>query len=166
VGQGVRRGRRGPCGQCDPQQLTRWNIGPVITGLMFHRYDLFSVSTCQIRARPVMTALLAGPLTDPVGLGAVRADLASVVPQVLGPARVWLRISHCDRDWLTRDRRWRERSRTDRGFDRQPAQGPDVFAVGMRHGRNPETPAGSVGEIVVMRIGAVACGDPATGGGW
>ena len=33
-----------------------------------------------------MTGLLAGPLTDAVGLDAVRADLASVVPQVLGPA--------------------------------------------------------------------------------
>ena len=49
-----------------------------------------------------MTGLLADPLTDPAGLGAVRADLASVVPQVLEPARVSLRISHCDRDWLTR----------------------------------------------------------------
>jgi hypothetical protein len=43
---------------------------------------------CQIRACPVMTGLRAGPLTDAVGLGAVRADLASVVPQVLAPARV------------------------------------------------------------------------------
>jgi hypothetical protein len=49
-----------------------------------------------------MTGLLAGPLTDPAGLGAVRADLASVVPEVLEPARLSLRISHCDRDWLTR----------------------------------------------------------------
>jgi hypothetical protein len=81
-----------------------------------------------------MTGLLAGPLTDAAGLDAVRADLASVVPQILEPARVWLRISRCDRDWLNRDRRWRERSQTDRGFDRQPTQGPDVFTVGMRHG--------------------------------
>jgi hypothetical protein len=81
-----------------------------------------------------MTGLLAGPLTDAAGLDAVRADLASAVQQVLEPARVSLRISHCDRDWLNRDRRWRERSQADRGFDRQPTQGPDVFAVGMRHG--------------------------------
>jgi hypothetical protein len=73
-----------------------------------------------------MTGLLADPLTDPAGLGAVRADLASVVPQVLEPARVSLRISHCDRDWLTRDRRWRERSQADGGFDRQPTYGPVV----------------------------------------
>jgi hypothetical protein len=66
---------------------------------------------------------MTGPLADAAGLGAVRADLASVVQQVLGPARVWLRISHCDRDWLTRDRRWHERSQADRGFDRQPTQG-------------------------------------------
>jgi hypothetical protein len=46
----------------------------------------------------VLTGLLAGPLTDAVGLDAVRADLAGVVPQVLGPARVSLRISQCDRD--------------------------------------------------------------------
>ena len=78
-----------------------------------------------------MTGLLADPLTDPAGLGAVRADLASVVPQVLEPARVSLRISHCDRDWLTRDRRWRERSQTDRGFYRQPTQRPDVFGLDM-----------------------------------
>ena len=78
-----------------------------------------------------MTGLLAGPLTDAAGLDAVRADLASVVPQVLEPARVWLRVSRCDRDWLDRDRRWRERSQADRGFDRQPTQAPDVFAVGM-----------------------------------
>jgi hypothetical protein len=45
-----------------------------------------------------MTGLLAGSLTDAAGLGAVRTDLASVVPQVLGPARVSLRISQCDRD--------------------------------------------------------------------
>jgi hypothetical protein len=32
-----------------------------------------------------MTGLLAGPLTDAAGLGAVRADLASVVQQVLEP---------------------------------------------------------------------------------
>ena len=88
---------------------------------------------CQIQACPVMTGLLAGPLADAAGPGAVRADLAGVVPQLLGPARVSLRISHCDRDWLNRDRRWRGRSQADRGFDRQPAQGPDVFAVGMRH---------------------------------
>jgi len=76
---------------------------------------------------------MTGPLTDAAGPGAGCADLASVVPQVLEPARVSLRISHCHRDGLNRDRRWRERSQTDRGFDRQPAQGPDVFAVGMRH---------------------------------
>lgn len=73
-----------------------------------------------------MTGLLAGPLTDAAGLDAVRADLASAVPQVLEPARVWLRVSQCDRDGLNRDRRWRERSQADRGFDPQPAQGPDV----------------------------------------
>jgi hypothetical protein len=44
-----------------------------------------------------MTGLLVGPLTDPGRPGAVRADLAGVVPQVLGPARVWPRISQCDR---------------------------------------------------------------------
>jgi hypothetical protein len=32
-----------------------------------------------------MTGLLAGPLTDAAGLDAVRADLAGVVRQVLGP---------------------------------------------------------------------------------
>jgi hypothetical protein len=78
-----------------------------------------------------MTGLLAGPLTDAAGLGAVRADLASVVPQVLAPARVSLRMSQCDRDRLNRDRRWRERSQADRGFDRQPTQGPEVFGFGM-----------------------------------
>jgi hypothetical protein len=41
----------------------------------------------------VLTGLLAGPLAAAADLDAVRADLASVVPQVLGPARVWLRIS-------------------------------------------------------------------------
>jgi hypothetical protein len=101
---------------------------------MFHRYDFFRVSACQIQACTVMTGLLAGPLTDAAGLDAVRADLAGVVQQVLGPARVSLRISHCDRDWLNRDRRWRERSHVDRGFDRQPAQAPDVFAVACRTG--------------------------------
>jgi hypothetical protein len=35
---------------------------------MFHRYDLFSVSACQIQVCPVMTGLLAGPLTDASGL--------------------------------------------------------------------------------------------------
>ncbi len=40
-----------------------------------------------------MTGLLTGPLTDTAGLDAVRADLASVVQQVLEPARVSLRIS-------------------------------------------------------------------------
>jgi hypothetical protein len=59
---------------------------------------IFFESACQIRACPVLTGLLAGPLTDAVGLDAVRADLAGVVPQVLGPARVSLRISQCDRD--------------------------------------------------------------------
>jgi hypothetical protein len=49
-----------------------------------------------------MTGLLAGPPKDATGLDAVRADLASVVQQVLGPARVSLWISHCHRDWLTR----------------------------------------------------------------
>ena len=67
-----------------------------------------------------MTGLLAGPLADPAGLGAVRADVAGVVQQVLGPARVSLRISHCDRDGLTRGRRWRERSHTDRRLDCEP----------------------------------------------
>jgi hypothetical protein len=42
-----------------------------------------------------MTGLLAGRLTDAAGLDAVRADLAGVVWQVLGPARVSLRISQC-----------------------------------------------------------------------
>jgi hypothetical protein len=87
-----------------------------------------------------MTGLLAGPLTDAVGLDAVRADLAGVVPQVLGPARVSLRISPCDRDRLNRDRRWRERSQTDRGFDSQPTRGPDDFTVGMRFGDTPDQP--------------------------
>ena len=106
---------------------------------MFHRYDLLSSQPARSGPTPVMTGLLAGPLTDAAGLDAVRADLASVVPQILEPARVWLRISRCDRDWLNRDRRWRERSQADRGFDPQPAQGPDVFAAGMRHWgvRNP-----------------------------
>ena len=100
-------------------------------------------SACQIRACPVMTGLLAGSLTDAAGLGAVRTDLASVVPQVLGPARVSLRISHCDRDWLTRDRRWHERSQADRGFDRQPTQGPDVsqMACGTGDRRTRTEPA-------------------------
>ena len=88
----------------------------------------------------MLTGLLAGPLTDAVGLDAVRADLAGVVPQVLGPARVSLRISPCDRDRLNRDHRWRQRSQTDRGFDPQPTQEPDVFAVGMRHGDTPDPP--------------------------
>jgi hypothetical protein len=56
-----------------------------------------------------MTGLPAGPLTDAAGPDAVRADLASIVQQVPEPARVSLRISHCDRDRLNRDRRWRER---------------------------------------------------------
>jgi hypothetical protein len=51
-----------------------------------------------------MTGLLAGPLKDPAGLGAVRADLAGVVQQIRGPGRVSLRISHRGRDWLNRDR--------------------------------------------------------------
>ncbi len=67
---------------------------------MFHRYDFFRVSACQIPACPVMTGLLTGPLTDTAGLDAVRADLASVVQQVPGAARVWLQISRCDRDLL------------------------------------------------------------------
>jgi hypothetical protein len=78
-----------------------------------------------------MTGLLAGPPKDATGLDAVRADLASVVQQLLGPARVSQWIRHCDRDWLTRDRRWRERSQTDRGFYRQPTQRPDVFGLDM-----------------------------------
>jgi hypothetical protein len=87
-----------------------------------------------------MTGLLAGPLTDAAGLDAVRADLASTGQQVPGPARVSLRISPCDRNRLNRDHRWRQRSQTDRGFDPQPTQEPDVFAVGMRHGadRGPD----------------------------
>ena len=44
-----------------------------------------------------MNGLLAGPLNDAAGLDAVRADLASVVQQVLGPARVSLWIRHRDR---------------------------------------------------------------------
>jgi hypothetical protein len=60
---------------------------------MFHRYVFFRVSACRIQACTVMTGLLAGPLTDAAGLDAVRADLASIVQQVLGPARVSLRIS-------------------------------------------------------------------------
>jgi hypothetical protein len=93
--------------------------------------EIFFESACQIRACPVMTGLLAGPLADPAGLGAVRADVAGVVQQVLAPARVSLRMSQCDRDRLNRDRRWRERSQADRGFDRQPTQGPEVFGFGM-----------------------------------
>ena len=85
----------------------------------------------------MLTGLLAGLLTDAAGPGARRADLASAVQQVLGPARVWLRISQCDRDGLNRDRRWRKRSQADRGFDRQRAQGPDVFAVALGHGGPP-----------------------------
>jgi hypothetical protein len=50
----------------------------------------FRVSACQIQACTV----LAGLLTDPAGPDAAHADLASVVPQVLGPAPVSLRISH------------------------------------------------------------------------
>jgi hypothetical protein len=94
----------------------------------------FRVSAGQIQACLVMTGLLAGPLTDAAGLGAVRADLAGVGQQVVEPARVWLRISPCDRDWLNRDRRWRERSQTDRGFDRQPMAEADTFGLGVRHG--------------------------------
>jgi hypothetical protein len=52
-----------------------------------------------------MTGLLAGPLKDATGVGAVHADLAGVVQQVPGPARVSLRISPCDRGWLNLDRR-------------------------------------------------------------
>ena len=89
-----------------------------------------------------MTGLLAGPLTDAAGPDAVRADLASVVQQVLEPARVSLRISHCDRDWLTRDRRWRERSQADGGFDRQPTHGP-VFTLGMWSWDPPDPPCSS-----------------------
>jgi hypothetical protein len=44
-----------------------------------------------------MTGLLAGPLTDAAAPDAVR-----VVQHVLEPARVSLRISRCDRDWLNR----------------------------------------------------------------
>jgi hypothetical protein len=121
---------------------------------------------CQIQACPVMTGLLAGPLADAAGPGAVRADLAGVVPQLLGPARVSLRISHCDRDCLNRDRRWRGRSQADRGFDRQRRKGRMFSRLGCGTGETRKPPAGSVGRIVVMRIGAVACGDPATGGGW
>ena len=47
--------------------------------------EIFFESACQIRACPVMTGLLAGPLTDAAGPDAVRADLASVVQQVLEP---------------------------------------------------------------------------------
>ena len=61
---------------------------------------IFFDSACQIRACPVMTGLPAGPLTDAAGPDAVRADLASIVQQVPEPARVSLRISHCDRDLL------------------------------------------------------------------
>ena len=93
-----------------------------------------------------MTGLLAGRLKDPAGLDAVRADLASVVQWVLEPARVWLRISHCDWDWLNPDRRWRGRSQTDRGFGRQPTQGPDVFAVGRWH-RDPPHPLQSLNDL-------------------
>jgi hypothetical protein len=78
-----------------------------------------------------MTGLLAGPVKDAASLDAVHADLASVVQQILGPARVSLRISLCDRGSLNRDRRSRERSQTDRGFDSQPTRGPDDFTVGM-----------------------------------
>jgi hypothetical protein len=53
----------------------------------------FESAPGQIQARPVMNGLPAGPLNDAAGLDAVRADLASVVQQVPGPARVSLRIS-------------------------------------------------------------------------
>jgi hypothetical protein len=60
---------------------------------MFHRCVFFRVSASQIQAGTVTTGLLAGPPKDAAGLGAVSADLASVVQQVLPPARVSLRIS-------------------------------------------------------------------------
>ncbi len=43
-----------------------------------------------------MTGLLAGMLKDATGLDAARADLASVVQQILEPARVSLWISQCN----------------------------------------------------------------------
>jgi len=93
-----------------------------------------------------MTGLLRGATR----LDAVRADLASVVREVLGPARVSLRISQCGWDWLNRDSRWRERSPADRGFDAQPARRPDDFTVGVWHGVNDGTNS-RVSETCIMR---------------
>jgi hypothetical protein len=87
-----------------------------------------------------MTGLQAITVKDATGLDAVRADLASIMQQVPGPARVSLRTSHCDRDRLNRDRHWHERSQADRGSDPQVAQAPDVFAAGMRYSDTPDRP--------------------------
>jgi hypothetical protein len=52
---------------------------------MFHRCGFFRVSACRIQVWTVMTGLLAGTVKDATGLDAIRADLASVVQQVLEP---------------------------------------------------------------------------------
>jgi hypothetical protein len=49
----------------------------------------------------VLGGLLAGTVTDPAGLDAVRADLASVVQQVPGPARVPHGSAHAARPGRT-----------------------------------------------------------------